>query len=170
MSYDFSRVITLVVETTPEMYRLLRDVLVILGASEANIYSAYSCEEAFDEFCLKRPDLVITDWLASPDKGIELTKLIRTNKKSFNHFTPIIMTAGSSHYSRVIKSRDAGVNEYLVKPFSAQELARRIARVIEKPRPYVISPSYTGPDRRIRAVSFEGEDRRKETQKVEMVG
>jgi hypothetical protein len=46
-------------------------------------------------------------------------------------------------------------------------LATRLTRVIEKPRDFVVSDAYTGPERRIRNVDFEGEDRRTERQWIE---
>ena len=167
MAYDFSKVDVLVVESTPEMFKLFKTVLSMLDVPEGNIDPAYSAEEGFEKFCKKNHDIVITDWLENPDKGIELLKTIRTHEKSPNTFVPVIMTAGSSHFSRVIRSRDAGVSEYLVKPFAADSLAIRITRVIEKPRDFVVSDAFTGPERRIRNIPFEGEEKRTERQWIE---
>lgn len=161
MTYDFSKVTVLVVESTREMYKLFENVLHMLGVPQTNIHAAYSCEEGFVKFCKQNHDIVITDWLQSPDKGIELLMKIRNDPASPNKFVPMIMTAGSGHFSRVIKSRDAGVSEYLVKPFAANALALRITRVIEKPRPFFVGDAYTGPDRRVKQLPFDGEDRRK---------
>lgn len=169
MAYDLSNVRVLVVESTKEMFQLFKGVLSMLGTPNKNVYSAYSCEEGFSQFVAGRHDIVITDWLQSPDKGIELIRQIRTDPKSPNIYVPIIMTAGSGHYSRVIKSRDAGVTEYLVKPFSAQDLAQRFTRVIEKPRRFVVSAAYTGPERRVKDRPYEGVDRRQEKPEVETV-
>src|SRR6056297_1504207 len=107
MAYDFSCVEVLVVESTKEMFKLFKDVLRMLEVPERNIEAAFSCEEGFEKFKKRNHDLIITDWLQSPDKGIELMQTIRTSGDSPNPYVPIIMTAGSGHYSRVIKSRDA---------------------------------------------------------------
>lgn len=139
----------------------------MLSVPDTNIESAYSAEEGFDKFLKRKHDIVITDWLENPDKGIELLKNIRQMEDSPNIFVPVIMTAGSGHLSRVLKSRDAGVSEYLVKPFAADALATRITRVIENPRPFVISEGYTGPERRIRQKDIDFEDRRKEQPPME---
>lgn len=116
----------------------------------------------------KRHDIVITDWLDNPDSGIQLIKKIRMDSKSPNKFVPIIMTAGSGHLSRVLRSRDAGVSEYLMKPFAANALATRITRVIETKRPFVVSATYTGPDRRVRGIEFEGIEKRISKLEVEL--
>ena len=167
MAYDFSKVNVLVVESTPEMFKLFKNVLAMLEVPERNIESAYSYEEGFEKFRNGKHDIVITDWLENPDKGIELIKEVRKSPESPNKFVPIIMTAGSGHLSRVIKSRDAGVSEYLVKPFAAYSLAVRLTRVIEKPKPFVVSDAYTGPERRVRNLEPNGPDRRKENLQIE---
>lgn len=113
MAYDFGKVRILVVESTKEMFQLFKTVLSMLGTPAKNISSAFSCDEGFSQFVAGRHDIVITDWLQSPDRGIELIRKIRTDPASPNIFVPIIMTAGSGHYVRVLKSRDAGVTEYL---------------------------------------------------------
>lgn len=83
-----------------------------------------------------------------PMSGIELVNLIRTSPGSPNKFAPIIMVTGYSAVPRVAAARDMGATEFLVKPFSANDLAKRIAHVINKPRDFVEAPDYFGPDRR----------------------
>lgn len=161
MSYDFSKVRVMVAESTSEMYDLFKSVLMMLGIPDRNIDSAFTSEQAFEKFQTNNYDLIITDWLENPGKGIMLTKQIRRDAKSPNQYVPIIMTAGSSAVERVIRARDAGISEYLVKPFAANSLATRITRVIENPRNFVMSDSYAGPDRRVRSVSINFQERRK---------
>lgn len=161
MAYDFSKVEVLVVESTHEMFKLFKTVLAMLTIPERNIHAAYNVEDAYRLFKRKNFDIVITDWLDNPDSGIALTKRMRTDPTSPNIYVPIIMTAGSGHLSRVLRARDAGISEYLVKPFAANDLAIRITRIIERPRPFAVSETYVGPDRRIKDLPFDGEDRRK---------
>ena len=168
MAYDFKYVKVLVVESSVPMFQLVKGVLNLLTVPEKNVYASYTVEEAFLNFKQLNHDIILVDWLQNPDRGILLTKMIRRDKTSINQFVPIIMTAGSGHLARVVKARDAGVSEYLVKPFSAKSLADRIVRVIEKQREFVVSEEYVGPDRRVKQLPFEGEDRRK-TQAVRSV-
>ncbi|MDG1286186.1 MAG: response regulator [Rickettsiales bacterium] len=167
MAYDFDYIQVLVVESTPEMFELVKMMLTMLGVRSHKIHAAYSYEEGFQRFKVINHDLVITDWLESPDQGLALTRKIRTSGESPDIFVPIIVTAGSSHHSRVIRSRDAGVNEYLVKPFTAQDLALRIERITESSRPFVIDKTYVGPDRRLKVEPFEGAEKRCDTSEVE---
>ena len=74
---------------------------------------------------------------------------------------PIIMMTGYSHRIRVEASRDAGVTEFLVKPFKAKDLYTRIEQLIEKPRQFVEADEFFGPDRRRRkAGDYKGPRRR----------
>lgn len=169
MAYDFRKVKVLVVECSPPMFELLKNVLGVFTVPVKNIHSSYNAEDAFHKFCSVNHDLLIVDWLQNPDHGINLARMIRTDKKSPNHFVPIIMTAGSGHEKKVIRARDAGVSEYLVKPFSAGSLADRITRVIEKPRQFVVCETYTGPDRRVSSEGYTGPERRESVQAASVV-
>ena len=57
---------------------------------------------------------------------------------------------GHTEFHRIHEARNAGVNEVLAKPISAQNLYGRVLSVIENPRPFVRSSDYFGPDRRRR--------------------
>lgn len=166
MAYNFKDVKVLVVESSIPMFQLVKGVLNLLTVPEKNIYASYSVEEAFTSFQRLNHDLIIVDWLQNPDRGIQLTKIMRTDKTTPNAFVPIIMTAGSGHLNRVIRARDSGISEYLVKPFSAKSLADRITRVIEKQRQFVVCDSFVGPDRRVKQSAFEGTDRREDDSRI----
>lgn len=160
MPYDFRQVKVLVVESSIPMFKLVKDVLSLFGVPDGNIYASYTIEDAFMNFKRHKHDLIIVDWLQNPDRGIQLTKVVRTDKTTPNAFVPVIMTAGSGHLQRVVRARDAGISEYLVKPFSAKSLAERITRVIEKPRMFVVAENYVGPERRTKITEFMGPERR----------
>lgn len=167
MAYNFKNVRILIVESSPELYELFRAVLKLFSVPERNVESAYSMEEGFEKFAKGNHDLVIIDWLQTPDRGIELARQIRMSGRSPNPFVPIIMTAGSGHENRVKRARDAGVSEYLVKPFTARTLAKKIERIVENPRQFVVSQNYIGPDRRTagRSGTYSGPERRQQAAK-----
>jgi two-component system chemotaxis response regulator CheY len=76
---------------------------------------------------------------------------------------PIIMLSGHSEMSRVIEARDAGVNEFVVKPISVKSLYSRIDSLIHRLRDFVKTGKYFGTDRR-RTINIGFSDRRtKET-------
>ena len=146
MSYQFRNITVLVVESTKAMFDLTKSVLTVFGVNQ--VYSAYGFDEGFDTFVRVNPDLVIIDWLDDPKNGLELTKRIRTDAKSPNPFTPVVLMTGFSQKKRILQARDAGITELLVKPYTAKALYQKIEQLIEKPRHFVRSDNYFGPDRR----------------------
>ena len=96
-------------------------------------------------------DLAIVDFKMAPMDGVEFTRLIRNSADSRNPYLPIIMMTGHSARQRVCEARDAGVNEFVVKPVTARTLLDRIMSVIYRPRAFVRTGDYFGPDRRRRA-------------------
>ena len=93
-------------------------------------------------------DLAIVDFNMFPLDGVEFTRLVRNSPDSANPYLPIIMMTGHSEKSRVVEARDAGVTEFVVKPITAKAILERINAVIFRPRPFVKTESYFGPDRR----------------------
>lgn len=128
------------------MLDLTRSMLETFGILQ--IITSKNGEEGFKLFCKNNPDLVIADWMMRPMDGISLARRIRNDPASPNQFVPIILMTGFSEKRRVIQARDAGITEFLVKPFTARDLYRRISQIIEKPRQFVRSEDFFGPDRR----------------------
>jgi len=93
-------------------------------------------------------DLAIVDFKMFPLDGVEFTRLVRNSPDSANPYLPIIMMTGHSEKSRVTEARDAGVTEFVVKPITAKAVFDRIQAVIMRPRPFLKTDDYFGPDRR----------------------
>lgn len=163
MAFRFERLSVLVVEDTIPMRKLMVSVLDSLGIK--NVSTADSGEKAFELFQKENQDLIITDWQMEPMDGIELTRQVRKNLMSPNRMVPIVLITGYSAWPRVAEARDAGVTEFLVKPFTANDIARRIAHVINKPRDFIETQDFFGPDRRRRIdPNYKGPMRRKADQ------
>jgi CheY-like chemotaxis protein len=93
-------------------------------------------------------DLAIVDFNMFPLDGVAFTRLVRNSPDSANPYLPIIMMTGHSEKTRVQEARDAGVTEFVVKPITARAILDRLQAVIFRPRPFVRTDSYFGPDRR----------------------
>ena len=159
MGFRFERLRILIVEDTAPMRKLVTGVLETLGVG--HILTAADGEVGFNTFCTTNPDIVIADWHMMPMSGIELVYKIRRERVSPNKMVPIIMMTGYSALPRVAEARDTGATEFLVKPFSANDLARRIAYVINKPRDFIETVDYFGPDRRRKVIpNYKGPKRR----------
>jgi DNA-binding response OmpR family regulator len=149
MPYDFRKVRVLIVDDQKYGRDLVKAIMKSLGVG--GIETATDGDSAFFAFREKPVDIVITDWLMEPSCGLEMTRRMRNDPKSPNPLVPIIMASGFSERWRVLQARDAGVTEYLVKPFAAKHLLERITAVIENPRPFIRAGAFFGPDRRRRS-------------------
>ncbi len=119
----------------------------------------------------QKVDVAIVDFNMTPVDGVMFTQLVRTAADSPNRFLPIIMLTGHTERSRVEEARDAGVTEFIVKPVTARAVISRLESVILRPRPFIQSESYFGPDRRRRDdPAFEGPWRRSGDAKREDAG
>lgn len=159
----FGSLNVLLVEDNPEMMKIIIQVLNHFGIK--NVWTARDGEEGFSIFTKQNPDLVISDWQMTPIDGLEMCRWIRRNRMSPNRMVPIILISGYSALPRVAQARDIGVTEFMIKPFKAEELAKKIMHVIDKPRDFVEAPGFVGPDRRRRIADFSGSERRKKGRK-----
>lgn len=158
MSYKFENLSILVIDDTLPMRKIIAAVLQTLGVGK--IYQASDGNEGFRMFVKQNPDIVITDWHMPNATGLDLVNMIRNSAISPNRMVPIIMVTGYNAHPRVAKARDKGITEFLVKPFTADQIAKRIAYVINKPRDFVRNNDYFGPDRRRTSLSYAGPERR----------
>lgn len=146
MAYQFEAITVLVVEDNPAMLEITKSLLLTFGVGQ--VIGARDGDEGFEKFKRYNPDLVIADWMMKPIDGISFTRRVRNDPGSPNPYTPIILMTGFSEKRRVFQARDSGVTEFLVKPFTARDLYKRIAQVVERPRQFVRSTDFFGPDRR----------------------
>ncbi|MFP4387231.1 MAG: response regulator, partial [Alphaproteobacteria bacterium] len=142
------------------MRELLVDIIKTLGVG--TVYKAPDGKSAYRQYVIKKPDIIITDWHMPEMDGLELTEKVRKASDSPNRTTPIIMISGFNAPSRISKSRNLGVTEYLSKPFRVEDLSKRISHVVNHPRDFIITPKFVGPDRRRREdENFKDKPRRK---------
>jgi PleD family two-component response regulator len=127
-----------------------------------NIREAFDGDDATEQILTSKPDLLITDWSMSPLNGIALAQWVRKGRDTPDPYLPIIMMSGYSDVNRVKEARDAGINEFLVKPMAPIDLMRRIQVVVEKPRFFIRNDDYFGPDRRRRTIKIQIKDRRQD--------
>lgn len=148
LSSRLSTVSVLLVDDDIRISTLVRDILNSLGFKTVHI--AKNGAQALEILEENEIDLIITDWQMSPVDGINLVKHLRSAPGSKYRFIPIIMLTGNAERHEVELARDAGVTEFVVKPFTAKALISRIILVVENPRSFVLSREFKGPDRRRR--------------------
>ncbi len=163
MSEDLKNLSILIVDSDRSMRVLCRDMLNAMGI--AQVYTVDDGSRAYAELRNRRFDIVITERYMETLDGIDLTRMIRTAADSPNPLVPILMTTAMPSMSDVTEARDAGVTEFLIKPFSANDFKKRITATVTNPREFVQVASYFGPDRRRATKDFYGEDMRGRKQK-----
>lgn len=151
----------LIVDDNAHMVQIVKTILRTFGVKE--FLEAHAVPEAYAILCDEPVDILLTDYLMEEQTGLDLVRMIRNHEDSPNQYLPIIMLSAFAERSRVEEARDHGVNEFCAKPVTASELFRKVANVIDRPRPFVRTIQYFGPDRR-RKVSeeYDGPARREE--------
>jgi two-component system chemotaxis response regulator CheY len=124
MAVDTSMPI-LVVDDYNTMIRIIRNLLRQLGFS--NVDDAPDGSVALSKMHIKRYSLVISDWNMEPMTGYELLQKVRSDPSI--SATPFIMVTAESKTENVIAAKQAGVNNYIVKPFNADTLKHKIEAV-----------------------------------------
>ncbi len=136
----------MVVDDNANMLKLIATILFALGVRDS--FEALDGESALSEISHFKPDIIITDWHMEPMNGVEFVKKVRRGKHNMNPFVPIIMLTGHTEMSLVVEARDAGINEFLVKPISPKSLHARMMAILDGTRPFIQSEAYFGPCRR----------------------
>lgn len=141
-----SSVHVLLVDDNPNMRAIVAAMLKSVGVGRLS--EAEDGVVALELLRREAIDIAIVDFRMKPMDGAAFTRAVRSEGDSANPYLPVIMMTGHSEKSRVTEARDAGVTEFVAKPVKAQTLLTRIEAVILRPRPFVRSSDYFGPDRR----------------------
>ena len=149
----------MIIDDNTHMIHIVKTIL--RGFGIKYFFEARDAADAFDMFKTEAIDFIIVDQLMDLLDGVDFVRLVRTGSDSPNPFVPIIMLTAYSERSKVEAARDAGITEFCAKPVTALEIYKKIEAVVNRPRPFVRTPSYFGPDRRRhRNKLFQGQERR----------
>ncbi|MBM3567550.1 MAG: response regulator [Alphaproteobacteria bacterium] len=154
----FSDLRVLVIEDDRQMRLLFKTMLETMNIR--NVFEAVDGHGGLQLMMSNVIDVVICDLTMRPMDGIEFTTLLRRAQNSPSRYCPVIMVTGNATAATVAKARDCGINEFAAKPVAPGTLKARIEAAIARPRPFIQSTDYFGPDRRRVARPFDGEDRR----------
>ena len=116
----------LIVDDYKTMLRIIRNLLKQIDFE--NVEEASDGNEAFTKLQAGNFGLVISDWNMEPMTGLELLQKVRADTKLKS--TPFIMVTAESKTENVIAAKQAGVSNYIVKPFNAETLRGKIQKVL----------------------------------------
>ena len=120
----------LIVDDSSTMRRIIGNVVMQLGFSRDDFDEAEDGVKACKQLAETQYDIILTDWNMPNMNGLELVKKVRAEG---NHQkTPIIMITTEGGKGEVVTALKAGVNNYIVKPFSADVLKEKLDGVLKK--------------------------------------
>jgi two-component system chemotaxis response regulator CheY len=120
----------LVVDDFSTMRRIVRNLLVELGFSGPLIQEADDGENAMVMLKSQPFDMVVTDWNMPNMTGIDLLRAIRAEASLKG--LPVLMVTAENNRDQIIAAAQAGVNGYIVKPFTAATLQEKLTKIFER--------------------------------------
>ena len=118
----------LVVDDFSTMRRIVKNLLAELGFT--NIVEANDGSTALPILQQGGIDFLVTDWNMPEMPGIELLKTVRATPELSN--IPVLMVTAEAKRDQIVEAAEAGVNGYVVKPFTAETLKEKIDKVFER--------------------------------------
>ena len=116
----------LIVDDYKTMLRIIRNLLKQLGFD--NVDEATDGSAALHKLRDKKYSLIISDWNMEPMTGLQLLKEVRSDTKLKE--LPFIMVTAESKTDNVVAAKEAGVSNYIVKPFNAATLKTKLSSVL----------------------------------------
>ena len=118
----------LVVDDFSTMRRIVKNILRQLGFN--NILEADDGSTGLDILQKERIDMVISDWNMPKMTGLELLKIVRADDALRD--IPFLMVTAEAQQENIIEAVKSGVNNYIVKPFTAETLGKKIEQIFNK--------------------------------------
>jgi two-component system chemotaxis response regulator CheY len=118
----------LVIDDTAFVRKIVTKSLSELGV--AKIVEVADAADAVRRLRVENFDLVVSDWNLPTMTGFELLSYIRNNDRIKD--TPFLMLTGNTDKNSVMAAFQSGASDYLIKPFSAEELEKKLIKLMPK--------------------------------------
>lgn len=118
----------LIVDDYKTMLRVIRNLLAQIGFK--NVDEASDGGQALDLLGTKDYGLIISDWNMEPMSGLDLLNSVRKGGNPKIQKIPFIMITAENKMDNVVAAKQAGVSNYIVKPFSAEVLKSKMVSVL----------------------------------------
>ena len=149
----------LVVDPSNAAVRLLGDQLRHVG--NVQVFAAPTIEQGWGMVRTVDPQMIFVEHASAGLDGLALARKIRRSDLACRQ-NPIIMCTAEATAEAIFGARDAGIHEFMRKPFTIKDLERRLEAVTLKPRDWVEAVQYVGPDRRrFNSAEYKGPRKRK---------
>lgn len=118
----------LVVDDFSTMRRIIKNLLRELGFT--NIDEADDGQTALPKLQAGGFDFLVTDWNMPGMTGIDLLKAVRADPALAS--MPVLLVTAEAKREQIVEAAQAGVNGYVIKPFTAQTLSEKIEKIFER--------------------------------------
>ncbi|MBN9318606.1 MAG: response regulator [Caulobacterales bacterium] len=135
----------LIVDSQTASARLLSDTLRATGPMDVVI--AADVQRALAATRTMEPQVIFVEHPSTGVDGYAFTRQLRRSDSDARK-APVIMITAEATAAAILSARDAGLHEFLRKPFTIKDVERRIEAVILRPRDWIEGVNYVGPDRR----------------------
>ncbi|MBS98835.1 MAG: phosphate regulon transcriptional regulatory protein PhoB [Oceanospirillaceae bacterium] len=108
-------------------------IAVALEMAGYECLEAENAQQAHAMILDRKPDMVLLDWMMPGTSGIDLARRLRKDEVTAD--IPLIMLTAKTDEDNKIKGLDAGVDDYIIKPFSPRELVARLKAVLRRATP-----------------------------------
>lgn len=154
---DFVRCRPLILDPYLTNRRLLHDILKDLGCGE--ITDCGRVNSAISAIDSGGCNVMFLDWSDQID-ALDFLHHLRVASNP-HRFLPVVVMTGYAGLNHIAAARDAGCNEFMLRPWSRQIVASRLHSIVERPRLFIQGGGFFGPDRRRRRLEYSGSERRR---------
>ena len=120
----------LIVDDHKSMLRIIRNLLTQLGLT--HIEEASDGQAALQKLTQQKYDLVLSDWNMMPMTGLQLLQFVRNDATYGHKNVPFVMITAEARPANVVEAKQAGVDNYVIKPFNAETLESKIKIALAK--------------------------------------
>lgn len=135
----------LIVDPGSASAKLLADLM--RNIAPVQLWHAQTTRKGLEAARQVNPQLIFVELAGTEVDGVEFTRQLRRSDAACR-MAPVIMVTATATAGAILAARDAGVHEFLRKPYTAKDLLRRLEAVTLHPRDWVEAVQYVGPDRR----------------------
>jgi len=118
----------LIVDDFSTMRRIIKNLLRDLGFN--NTHEADDGNTAWPMLKSGNFDFLVTDWNMPGMQGIDLLRAVRADPQLAN--LPVLLVTAEARRDQIVLAAEAGVNGYIVKPFTAQTLKEKLDKIFER--------------------------------------
>ncbi|HTH18136.1 MAG TPA: response regulator [Magnetospirillum sp.] len=155
---DFGACRALILDPHLNSRRLLHDILADLHCGR--VTGVGQADDAWEALEKGGYNVFFIDWSNNLD-AIELLHMLRS-PECVERYVPTVVLASYNGIEDVVRARDAGANEFILRPFSADVIARHLRGLSRAPRRFIESSDFFGPDRRRHRLDWKGLERRRQ--------